>query len=103
MTEQTYFIMASLLGQRRHGYGIIKQSERLSDGRLQLAVGTLYGALDRLLKAGLVNDDGQEIVDGRARRYYVLSEAGQHVLREEAERLRLAARAVPRTAREARA
>jgi PadR family transcriptional regulator PadR len=103
MTEPTYFIMASLLGARRHGYGIIKQTERLSDGRVQLAVGTLYGALDRLLKGGLVNAGGQEIVDGRARRYYVLSEAGERVLREEAERLRLAARAVPRTPREVRA
>lgn len=94
MREPTYFILASLLGERRHGYAIIKETERLSNGRVTLPAGTLYGALDRLLKTGLVAAEGEEIVDGRARRYYALTETGERELREEAERLRHAARAV---------
>jgi PadR family transcriptional regulator, regulatory protein PadR len=94
MREPTYFILASLLEERRHGYGIIKEAERLSDGRVVLPAGTLYGALDRLLKAGLVAVDGEEIVDGRARRYYVLTEHGTQELRDEASRLHQAAFAV---------
>lgn len=101
MREPTYFILAALLGARRHGYGIIKQAETLSGGRIKLAAGTLYGALDRLLKEGLVVTDGEEVVDGRSRRYYSLTASGELELRAEAERMRLAARVVlrPREAR----
>jgi DNA-binding PadR family transcriptional regulator len=90
----TYFILASLLDEQRHGYEIIKQAARLSGGGVRLAAGTLYGALDRLLKAGSVEVAGEEIVGGRARRYYSLTELGRRQLREEAERLGQASRAV---------
>jgi DNA-binding PadR family transcriptional regulator len=94
MRAPTYFILASLLDHRRHGYDIIGQAARLSGGEVRLAAGTLYGALDRLLKAGMVDVVGEEIVDGRARRYYALTETGRRELRAEAERLRHASRAV---------
>ena len=96
MTESTYYILASLYGERRHGYAIIKEVERLSGGDVRVPVGTLYGALDRLLKTGLVALDGEEIVDGRARRYYTVTGVGERELLEEADRLRRAARAVRR-------
>jgi DNA-binding PadR family transcriptional regulator len=98
MRAPTYFILASLLDERRHGYDIIRQAARLSSGDVRLAAGTLYGALDRLLKAGMVDVVGEEIVDGRARRYYALTELGRRELQAEAERLRHAARAVLRPA-----
>jgi DNA-binding PadR family transcriptional regulator len=94
MRTPTYFILAALLDERRHGYEIIKQAARLSGGRVRLAAGTLYGALDRLLKAGLVEVVGEEIVAGRARRYYSLTDTGRQQLNEEAERLSQASRAV---------
>ena len=94
MTESTYYILASLHGERRHGYAIIKETERLSGGDVRLPVGTLYGALERLLKAGLVAVDGEAIIDGRARRYYRLTGLGERELLEEAQRLRRAARVV---------
>ena len=53
-----------------------------------LRPGTLYGALDRLVDAGLVAVDREEIVDGRLRRYYRLAEAGSGVLTAETERMR---------------
>ncbi|MCL7458246.1 PadR family transcriptional regulator [Micromonospora sp. MSM11] len=71
-----------------HGYGIIGEVAALSQGRLSLRPGTLYGALDRLVDAGMVEVHREEIVDGRLRRYYRLSPAGDTLLVEETERLR---------------
>ena len=61
---------------------------------MRLAVGTLYAALDRLRDAGLVEVDHEEVVDGRARRYYRLTGAGREALRAEATRMVVAARLV---------
>ena len=56
MREPTYFVLASLLGGPLHGYAIIKRAGELSGGRVRLATGTLYTALDRLTRAGLIDD-----------------------------------------------
>ena len=94
MNESTYFTLASLLDGPLHGYGIVKRAGELSGGRVKIAAGTLYGVLDRLRAQGLVADEGQEIVDGRARRSYRLTAAGEVALAGEAARLRAAARVV---------
>ena len=85
-TEQTFQILTALVDGPLHGYGIIQEVGRLSDGRTQLKVGTLYGALDRLTGEGLLVLDREETVNGRLRRYYRLTDAGAHILAEEAER-----------------
>ncbi|GIJ45303.1 hypothetical protein Val02_21890 [Virgisporangium aliadipatigenens] len=89
-----YFVLAALLDGRRHGYAIIKQVEDLSGGQVRLAAGTLYALLDRLAADGHVESDGAEVVNGRARRYYVLTERGSAALRQEAVRMAAAARVV---------
>ncbi|AXG82428.1 PadR family transcriptional regulator [Streptomyces paludis] len=94
LTEPQYFILAALLDGPLHGYGIIKAAERATGGRLRIAVGTLYGALERMERAGLVADDHEEIVDGRARRYYRLTEGGTELLGQEALRMQQAAAVV---------
>jgi DNA-binding PadR family transcriptional regulator len=94
MHEPTYYTLAALLDGPLHGYGIIKRAHELSGGRLRLTAGTLYGALDRLSEAGMVEVEGQEIVDGRARRYYRLTRPGQEALQAEAARLAHAASVV---------
>ncbi|MFD7509965.1 PadR family transcriptional regulator [Streptomyces sp. NPDC059853] len=94
MTEPQYFILAALQDGPLHGYGIIKAAGEATGGRLRLAVGTLYGALERLEKAGLVAAGHEEIVDGRARRYYRLTEEGGAALRREALRMQQAAAVV---------
>jgi PadR family transcriptional regulator PadR len=94
MREPTFFVLASLADGRKHGYGIIKDAEELSDGRVRLKVGTLYAALERLTAEGLVAAAGDEVVDGRARRYFELTDVGTTALTAEAERQALnAARA----------
>jgi PadR family transcriptional regulator PadR len=94
MREPTYFTLAALLDGPLHGYAIAKRVEVVSDGRVHVTAGTLYAALERLLERGLVAVDGEEVVRGRARRYYRLTPAGDDALRAEATRLSEAASVV---------
>jgi DNA-binding PadR family transcriptional regulator len=87
--------LAPLLEGPLHGYGIVKR-RRAVRGRVRLAVATLYGALDRLHTQGLVEPAGEQIVDGRARRYWRITDPGRAALTAEAERLRAAATVVER-------
>ena len=86
MTEQAFFILTALVDEPRHGYGIVGEVEQLSEGRVRLKVGTLYGVLDRLVGDGLVELDREEVQPGRLRRYYRLTESGSRSLTAEAER-----------------
>lgn len=88
LREPTFLILTALAREPMHGYGIVHEVAALSDGRLTLRPGTLYGALDRLADEGLVEPDREEIVDGRLRRYYRLTEPGTAALTAETERLR---------------
>jgi PadR family transcriptional regulator, regulatory protein PadR len=96
MREPTYYILAALLDGPMHGYAIIKHAAKASGGRVNLAVGTLYGALDRLAGEGRVAVDREETVEGRTRRYYRLTDLGRQALIEEAARMRHAAGVVTR-------
>jgi DNA-binding PadR family transcriptional regulator len=87
LQEPTFLILAALAEKATHGYGIIQTVATLSDGRVNIRPGTLYGALDRLVEQGLVAADREEIVDGRLRRYYRLTDDGAAVLETEARRL----------------
>ncbi|WP_203999484.1 PadR family transcriptional regulator [Micromonospora lutea] len=94
LREPSYFVLAALINGPLHGYAVIKRVTELSDGRVTLAAGSLYSVIDRLLGEGLIAADGEEIVNGRARRYYRLTDEGCQVLAEEADRLARAARVV---------
>ena len=94
MREPTYFVLASLLDGPLHGYAIIQRAGELSGGRVRLATGTLYTALDRLTAEGHVELVREEIVNGRARRTYGLTSSGADALRAEASRMAEAARLV---------
>ena len=88
LREPTFLILTALAAEPLHGYGLIAEVARLSDRRVSLRPGTLYGALDRLVDANLVAVDHEEIVDGRLRRYYRLTEPGGALLAAETERMR---------------
>jgi PadR family transcriptional regulator, regulatory protein PadR len=94
MREPTYFILAALVDAPSHGYGIIQEAESLSGGRVRLTAGTLYPALERLTKEGLVERDREELVSGRRRRYFRLTGTGERALAEETARMRAAAETV---------
>jgi len=91
MREPTYFVLASLLDGPLHGYAIIQRAAQLSGGRVRLATGTLYTALDRLAARGSVELVREEIVNGRARRSYGLTPSGAGTLLAEAQRMAAAA------------
>ena len=87
MTTQSYLILLALAAGRSHGYAMIQQVKEISQGDVTLGAGTLYGNLDRLLEAGFVEQAGEEVVDGRARRYYTLTGDGEQAARGETARL----------------
>ena len=86
LTEPAFFILAALLDEPRHGYGIVGEVAELSSGRVRLKVGTLYGVLDRLVADRLIELDREEITQGRLRRYFRLTDDGVDALVAETER-----------------
>lgn len=85
LTESTYYILLSLT-QPQHGYGIMQQTEAMSKGRVRLAAGTLYGALNSLCEKGWIIQLPCD--DGSRRKEYRLTERGKNVLQNEVNRLR---------------
>lgn len=96
MTQAAFFVLTALADEPRHGYGVLREVEELSDGEVQLRVGTLYGVLDRLAADGLIVLDREEVQQGRLRRYYRLTEEGLAALAAEAERMAAGASAARR-------
>ena len=92
LREPTFLVLAALGPAPLHGYGIIKAVEEMSEGRVRLRAGTLYGALERLESQGYVAFHGEGSDGGPARRYYRLTTAGQQLLSREASRLAANAR-----------
>jgi DNA-binding PadR family transcriptional regulator len=92
LTETTTFIMLSLTDAPKHGYAIMKDVETLSDGRVTLSTGTLYGALSRLLDQGWIarwdGEEDEKETPGRPRKTYTLTRVGRRLLEAEIDRLR---------------
>jgi DNA-binding PadR family transcriptional regulator len=84
LTEGVYYILLSL-NTPMHGYGIMQNVELLSGGRVRLAAGTLYGAINTMLERGWIQSLPGE-TDSR-RKEYQLTNAGRSVLQEEIQRL----------------
>ena len=95
LTETTYFIMLILAHGPRHGYAIMKEASQLSQGRVELSTGTLYGALKRLLDQGWIRraEDFQSGATGRVRKVYSLTPLGRQILKAEVRRLHSLAKA----------
>lgn len=87
MTEPVLLILLSLADQPRHGYAILRDTEKMSNGRVRLSTGTLYGALRRLLEEGWI-ERFQEQDRSRNKQAYRLTRLGQRNLQQEVERLK---------------
>jgi DNA-binding PadR family transcriptional regulator len=85
LTEATFYILLSL-NKPLHGYGIIKKVEALSKGRLTLAAGTLYGALNVLLENKLITLIGEDEHNKR-RKLYIITDLGRELIDYELKRL----------------
>jgi DNA-binding PadR family transcriptional regulator len=88
LSEAVFFILLSLSPGPKHGYAIMKDVEALSDSRVSLSTGTLYGALKRLLDGGWVRRvDDDKNNSGRRRKAYALTELGKGILEAETTRM----------------
>ena len=89
LREPTFFILLSLSPGPKHGYAILKEVESLSEGRVKLSTGTLYGAIKRLLDDGWIRRVADPIPNGtdRERKSYDLTELGRRILNAEIARL----------------
>jgi len=87
LSEQAFLVLTALAEQPLHGYAIVRAVEGLSEGRVRLRVGTLYGVLDRLVADGWAEPDREEVHQGRLRRYYRLTDTGVRELSAEVARL----------------
>ena len=85
LTEAVYFILLTLT-KPLHGYGIMQKTEQLSAGRVRLAAGTLYGALNTLCDKGWIKE--LPVQAGSRKKEYVITETGREVLDNELNRLR---------------
>ena len=103
MREPTLLVLTSLAAEPQHGYAVIQDVSRITDGRVKLRAGTLYAVLDRLRADGLIEVDREEVVQSRLRRYYRLTALGETRLAEETARLRHQATVAERRLRERRA
>jgi DNA-binding PadR family transcriptional regulator len=91
LTPAVLHILLALSTKERHGYGIMKQVESDSQGKVKMGPGTLYGSLGRMMKAGLIRESDKKIdpeLDDERRVYYQITGVGQKTLAGELERYR---------------
>jgi DNA-binding PadR family transcriptional regulator len=89
LTPAVFHILLALSGAERHGYGIMKQVEADTQGKVNMGNGTLYGSLKRMLDAGLVEESDKRVdpaMDDQRRIYYQITGVGAQALAMELER-----------------
>lgn len=85
-----FHILIALADGERHGYAIMQEVERRSEGTVRLGPGTLYGSIKRMLAAGLIEESDERPAPGRddeRRRYYRITTLGRRVATAEARRM----------------
>ena len=91
LTPAVLHILLALSDGERHGYGIMKQEEADSHGKVKMGPGTLYGSVGRMMAAGLVRESNKRVdpeMDDERRIYYELTGAGRAALEAELRRYR---------------
>src|SRR5215216_6459492 len=91
LTPAVLHILLALSTGERHGYGIMKQVEADSQGKVKMGPGTLYGSMGRMMEAGLIRESDKKVdpkMDDERRIYYAITGLGQVTLAAELERYR---------------
>ncbi len=91
LTPAVLHILLALSTKERHGYGIMKQVESDSQGKVNMGPGTLYGSIGRMIEAGLIRESDKKIdpeMDDERRIYYTITGLGQKALAAELQRYR---------------
>jgi DNA-binding PadR family transcriptional regulator len=90
LTPAMFHILLALADGEKHGYAILKEVSRRTEGKVQLSAGTLYGNLARLASSGMILESDRRPeagLDDERRRYYRLTEFGREVAMAEARRM----------------
>lgn len=90
LTPRVFHILLALVDEDQHGYRIMKEVETRSGGKVRIGPGTLYEAIQRLVKNQLIEESSDRpdaAMDDQRRRYYRLTQLGRGVLAAESERL----------------
>jgi DNA-binding PadR family transcriptional regulator len=90
LTPAIAHILLAVADQARHGYAVMQEIERLTDGRVCMGPGTLYGTIKRMIAAGLLEeaeDRPQAAEDDERRRYYRVTPLGRRALEAETARM----------------
>ncbi|MDH3469137.1 MAG: PadR family transcriptional regulator [Gammaproteobacteria bacterium] len=91
LTPAVLHILLALSTQERHGYGIMKQVQSDSKGKVNMGPGTLYGSIRRMIDAGLLRESNNKIdpeMDDERRVYYKITGLGHRALAAELQRYR---------------
>ena len=91
LTPAVLHILLALSTQERHGYGIMKEVESDSRGKVKMGPGTLYGSIGRMIEAGLIRESDKRVdpeMDDERRVYYKITGPGREALAAELERYR---------------
>ncbi len=91
LTPAVLHILLTLSTKERHGYGIMKQVESDSQGKVNMGPGTLYGSIGRMIEAGLIRESDKKIdpeMDDERRVYYKMTGLGKKALAAELTRYR---------------
>ena len=86
LTEAVFYILLALR-KRNHGYGVIQEVQELTNGRLTLGAGTLYGAIQTLQKKDWIQIYSVD-TESRKKKEYIITDRGKEVFREEQRRLK---------------
>ena len=90
LTPTVFHVLVTLASGPRHGYAVAQEVEELSEGRIVMGPGTLYGSLQRMQDASLIAEapnPGEDGLHAGRRRYYKMTPLGSAALRAESERL----------------
>jgi DNA-binding PadR family transcriptional regulator len=89
LTPAVFHVLLALAGGERHGYAIMREVAESTGGKIKMGPGTLYGTVNRLLEARLIEESDERpdpALDDERRRYYRLTGVGEQVVRAEAQR-----------------
>ena len=91
LTPAVLHILLALSTRERHGYGIMKEVESDSHGKVKMGPGTLYGSIGRMIEAGLIRESDKRVdpeMDDERRVYYKITGPGREALAAELQRYR---------------
>ena len=86
LTESYFYILLSLYKGENHGYGIMQDTKEITEDQVSIGSGTMYGAINNMLKKGWILESKNRDIDSR-KRLYKITDLGREVFRDEYTRL----------------